>query len=77
MFRIRLRESKADPLVRAEVYLGRKRVKVVTGKRLTAAINLRGLPAGRVTVKVVGTTRSGKRAVSTRTYRTCAPKRRR
>ena len=75
-FSIRLRESKDDPLARAEVFVGKKRVKVVSGARLKATINLRGLPAGRFTVKVIGRTKSGKRATSTRTYRTCAPKRR-
>lgn len=76
-FRIRLRTTKDDPLVRAVVFLNRKRVRVVRGARLTAAIDLRGLPRGRVTVRVVGTTRSGRKETSKRTYRTCVPKRRR
>ena len=75
-FRIRLRQSKADPLVRASIFLGKKLVQVVSGKRLTAVIDLRGLPKGRFTVRIVGTTRSGAKALSTRTYRTCRPKRR-
>jgi hypothetical protein len=75
-FRIRLRQTKADPLVRATVFLGKKKVRVVTGRRLTAVVDLRGLPKGRFTVRVVGVTRSGKQAVSQRKYRTCAPKRR-
>lgn len=75
-FRIRLAEPKDDPLVRAEVFLGRKRVKVVSGARLTAAIDLRGLPKGRVQVRVVATTRAGRTLTSKRTYRTCAPRKR-
>ena len=76
-FRIRLRQSKQDPLVRATVYLGGKRVRVATGKRLTAVIDLRGLPKGKFTIRIVGVTRSGKQALSKRTYRTCRAKRRR
>ena len=76
-FRIRLRQSKQDPLVRAAVYVGGKRVRVATGKRLTAVIDLRGLPKGKFTVRIVGVTRSGAKALSKRTYRTCRAKRRR
>jgi hypothetical protein len=73
-FTIRLRESEDDPLTRAEVYVGKKRVKVVTGARLTANVDLRGLPKGRITVKIVGTTRSGKKVTASRRYRTCVAK---
>ena len=75
-FRIRLRQTKTDPLVRASIFLGKKRVQVLSGKRLTAVIDLRGLPKGKFTVRIVGTTRSGAKALSKRTYRTCRPKRR-
>jgi len=37
-------------------------------------VDLRGLPKGRYTVRVVVTTTRGKRIVSTRRYRTCIPK---
>jgi hypothetical protein len=76
-FTIRLRESKDDPLASVKVFLGTKRVKVVSGARLTAQIDLRGLPQGRFQVRVVGVTRSGRKVVSARRYRTCAPKRKR
>jgi hypothetical protein len=36
-------------------------------------VDLRGLPVGRYTVRVVVTTTRGKRLVSTRRYRTCIP----
>lgn len=75
-FRIRLRESKDDPLARAMVFVGKKRVKVLKGKRLTAPVDLRGLPKGKVVVRVVGITKSGRRAESKRRYRTCVPRRR-
>jgi hypothetical protein len=71
-FRIRLREPKADPLVRATVDVNRRRVRVVVGARLTAPVDLRGLPRGRYIVKIVATTVSGRVLVGFRTYRTCA-----
>jgi hypothetical protein len=70
--RIRLREPKADPLVRATVDVNRHRVRVVTGARLAAAVNLRGLPRGRYLVRIVVTTASGRNVQGYRSYRTCA-----
>jgi hypothetical protein len=75
-FRIRLREPKADPLVRAAVTVNGKRVRVVQGTRLTAPVDLRNLPKGRYTVKIVAKTASGRVVQGTRRYRTCVPKRR-
>jgi hypothetical protein len=74
-FRIRLREPKADPLVRATVHVNGRRVRLLAGARLTAPVNLRGLPTGRYTVKIVATTASGRVIQGTRRYRTCARKR--
>ena len=73
-FRIRLREPKADPLVRATVSVNAKRVRVVVGSRLTAPVDLRNLPKGRYTVKIVATTASSRVIQGTRKYRTCVPK---
>jgi len=73
-FRIRLREPKADPLVRATVQVNGRQVRVLSGARLTAPVNLRGLPKGRYTVKIVATTASGRVIQGTRRYRTCARK---
>jgi hypothetical protein len=74
-FRIRLREPKADPLVRATVQVTGKRVRVLVGRRLTAPVDLRNLPKGRYTVKIVATTASGRVIQGTRRYRTCARRR--
>jgi hypothetical protein len=74
-FRIRLRAPKADPLVRATVGVNGKRVRVVVGSRLTAPVDLRNLPKGRYTVKIVATTASSRVVQGTRKYRTCVPKR--
>src|SRR3954470_16973155 len=46
-FRIRLRHPKGDALRRATVYVRGKRVKVLSGRRLRSAVDLRGLPKGR------------------------------
>jgi hypothetical protein len=73
-FRIRLREPKADPLVRATVTVNGRRVRVVQGTRLTAPVDLRNLPKGRYTVKIVATTASSRVIQGTRKYRTCVPK---
>jgi hypothetical protein len=75
-FRIRLREPKADPLVRATVHLNGRRVKVLVGARLTAPVDLRRLPKGRYTVKIAARTASGRLIKGNRRYRTCAPRRR-
>ena len=75
-FRIRLREPKADPLVRATVQVKGRQVRVLAGKRLTAPVNLRDLPKGRYAVKIVATTASGSVIQGTRHYRTCARQRR-
>ena len=53
-----------------------KRVKTVTGKKVTAPVDLRGLPKGQFVVKVTMTTATGKTLTQTRKYKTCTPKRR-
>ena len=73
-FTIRLREPAGDALKTASVYLNGKRVRVRRGKRITAAIRLRGLPKGRYTVKIVARTVLGKTIRGSRTYRTCTKK---
>ena len=75
-FSIRLVEPKRGRLTEAKVYVNGKRVRVIRGKRLKARVNLRGLPRGRYTVRVVATTSTGQRLVRKRRYRTCTPKQR-
>jgi len=62
-------------LRRAEVFVNGRRVRVVRGRRLHARINLRGLPAGTVNVRVVAIRRNGRRITRARTYHTCAARR--
>ncbi len=75
-FKIRLREPSGDALKTASVYLNGKRIEVRKGERLTAPINLKGLPKGRYTVKIVAKTVLGKTIQGKRKYRTCAKKKR-
>jgi hypothetical protein len=50
------------------------RLKGLKAKKVKAKVNLKGLPAGKVTVKITATLSNGRRAVSKRTYTTCAAK---
>ena len=75
-FRIRLVEPRGDALRSATVSVNGRRVRTIRGTRLTAPVNLAGLPRGRFTVKVDAVTRSGRKLTSSRRYRTCATKRR-
>jgi hypothetical protein len=76
-FRIRLRTPRGTRIVRATVKLNGKRFKTVKGRRLTAAVDLRGLPKGRFKVAIEIRTADGRRVTATRRYRTCAPRRKR
>ena len=74
-FQIRLRSPKGGKIASATVKLRGKTVATRKGKRVTAPIDLRGLPKGtfKVTIRVVLV---DERVVTgSRTYRTCAPKR--
>ena len=73
--RIRLVRPKTTALVSAVVLVNGKRVKVVKGVRITAPIDLAGLPKGRFTVKLTATTADGRTVTGTRKYRTCTVKR--
>lgn len=76
VFTIRLRRPPGQRLRSAKVFLDGRRVKSVNGARTTARIDLRGLPKGTVTVKVIARTRSGRTITETRRYLTCTPRRR-
>jgi hypothetical protein len=75
-FTIRLKEPKGDALDTASVYVDNRRVETRKRDRITAPINLRGLPKGRYTVKIVAKTVLGRTIQGSRKYRTCAKKRR-
>ena len=71
-FKIRIRQPKGIKLISASVTLNNKRVKTLKGKRITAGIDLRGLPKGTFTVTVSAKTTDGRSVKETRKYRTCA-----
>jgi hypothetical protein len=74
-FKIRLRPPRALGAKSATVFVNGRRKATVKGRKLRVPVNLRGLPAGKVTVKVVIKGKGGKTATATRKYRTCAKKR--
>jgi hypothetical protein len=59
---------------KVSIYLNGRRINVVRGARITAPVDLRGLPKGRYTLRITVTTSTGKRITGTRTYHTCAAK---
>ncbi|HET8537128.1 MAG TPA: LamG-like jellyroll fold domain-containing protein [Solirubrobacteraceae bacterium] len=69
-FRIHLRNHGLHPL-NATVFLNGKRVKVIKGAHLAADIDLRGLPKGKVKVRLTISYREGKTLTGSRTYHTC------
>lgn len=73
-FRIRLRSPKDGKIASATVKLRGKTVATRKGKRVTAPIDLRGLPKGTFTVSIRVVLTDGRVVTGSRTYRTCAPK---
>ena len=73
--RIRLVRPKDTALVSAVVRVNGKTVRTVKGVRITAPVDLKGLPKGRFTVKITAKTADGRTVTGTRKYRTCAVKR--
>jgi hypothetical protein len=75
-FRLRFVHRHGSPLVSARVFVNGHRVKSLHGRRLSAPIDLRGLPKGAFTVTIKARTRSGRLITAKRRYHTCARKRR-
>jgi ABC-2 type transport system ATP-binding protein len=67
------RARRGQRIVRATVFVAGRRVKVVSGRRLHAAVNLTGLPKGRFRIRIVERLASGHTRTSSRRYRTCTP----
>ena len=76
VFRIRLRVPKGVGVTSAEVRVNGKRVRTVKRSRFTAPVDLRNLPKGRVKVNIRVKLADGRTITGTRTYRTCAAKKR-
>ena len=71
-FRIRLRVPPGTTVRSARVTVAGKRVRVSYDDRITAPVDLRGLPRGMVTVRIRIVTARGTVLRGARTYRTCA-----
>lgn len=61
---------------KATVKVNRKLVATRKGARVTAPVDLRGLPRGRFTVEITVVTTAGLTVKGKRSYRTCAVRRR-
>jgi hypothetical protein len=76
-FTIRIRQRRGRTYTSVQVFLNRRAVATRRGSRVTAPINLRGLPKGRYVVRIVVVTTQGEVITGTRRYRTCTKKQRR
>jgi hypothetical protein len=74
-FKIHIRKIAGLTYVSEKVFLGGKSVGKVTGARLAAGVDLRGLPQGTFTIKIVVLTGDDRVIQGKRTYRTCVKKR--
>jgi hypothetical protein len=74
-FRIRLRHPSGTRIKSATVKLGGRTVATRRGSRVTAPVDLRGLPKGTVKLSLTITLADGRKVSGTRRYRTCAAKR--
>jgi hypothetical protein len=73
--RLRVRQ-KGVSLESAKVYVGKKRVVTLKGKKLKRTLKLR-LPSKRVKVRITAVTKDGQRISASRTYAACKKKRKR
>ncbi|MEI2703635.1 MAG: choice-of-anchor L domain-containing protein [Baekduia sp.] len=73
-FRIRIKKRAGLTYIAAFVWVNGKRVATRRGSRITAPIDLRGLPKGKYTVKIRVVTSTGQVINGTRRYRTCTKK---
>ncbi len=76
-FRIRLRHPRGARVKSAVVRVNGKRVATRRGRRVTAPVNLRGLPKGRFAVRITVKLADGRTVNGTRRYRTCTARKRR
>jgi hypothetical protein len=74
-FTIHLRVPATAKLTSVSVVVAGLPVRVRVGRRLTAVVDLRTRPAGRILVRIRAVTRGGRAIVGTRAYQTCTVKR--
>jgi hypothetical protein len=70
-FTIHVRQYKGVHYKEVAVYLSTKRISVSRGRRISAPIDLKGLPRGVYTITITVITNRGSRITGTRTYHTC------
>ena len=75
-FRIKLRTPRGTRITQATIFINGKKKKTFTGRAIKPTVDLRGLPKGKITVRIEIKTADGRSAKLTRKYRTCAPRRR-
>ena len=68
------RRQRGRRVTSARVTVNGKHGRTVRGRRLRTRISLRGLPKGRVRVRIVARLTNGRRVTTKRAYRTCTPK---
>ncbi len=73
-FTIRIRQRRGGKIRSATVLVNGKLVATVRGKRITAPVDLTGLPTGRFTVQITAVTTTGKKVSGVRQYFTCTAK---
>ena len=74
-FKIHIRKDAGVTYKSVKVFVRGKSAGTIAGARLVAGVDLRGLPQGTFTVKIVVLTSTGGRIQGTRRYHTCATKR--
>ncbi len=70
--RFKLRRPSGVAITQADLYVGTRRVKRLTGAALSTTVVLSGLPRKRFTLIVVSTLRDGGRLSGRRTFKACA-----
>jgi hypothetical protein len=74
-FTIHVRQLAGLTYKSVTVELNGHKLSVTRGAKITAPINLRGLPKGAYTIRITVLTTTGKKITGTRTYHTCRPHR--
>jgi hypothetical protein len=74
--RLRLKAPKGTGIAFARITVPGKAPLTIRGRKISAPVNLRGLPRGKFKVSFRITLLDGRVVKGSRTYRTCAPKRR-
>ncbi len=75
-FSIRIRKVPGVTFVKATVKVNGKQVKAIKRARISAPVDLKGLPKGSFTVSITATASDGRTVTGKRVYKTCTKKQR-